>query len=214
MDAISNAIEQLYEQGDVRINLAGMDDSDSSLTLKICLYTDPAPDAAQPWEVQCTYPQRRLIRHVTFDQMTVHDDHVLLWDYCQDWVHVSFKGRPANVRTAVGALYEAHVSVVGDWVPFNTYFNHLYKPCGKLLDAGSGMLARGPLRLIERYADTLKALGVRASIVADQRPFVWKDGRWQTATSPLRLLLLENTWQECAFSYVVAESFSGARVDV
>jgi hypothetical protein len=93
------------------------------------------------------------------------EEHPLLWEYHHDHASGYFSGAPADSFAAVGAIAEAHRSVMGDWYSFTRYLNCSVSP-KNLLESGSGLLAQGPLPLLEIYKEALAGFGVDVQIVS------------------------------------------------
>lgn len=72
-----------------------------------------------------------------------------------------FRNRPASIDACIGALWLAHQSVAGPWIPFLRYLNSSV-PLGALLEAGNGVLATGPHFLLQAYADAIEGMGTGA----------------------------------------------------
>ena len=97
-------------------------------------------------------------------------DHPLLLDHKAPQAILGFRGNVDAPVQVLGALYAAHRTVVGDWLPLGRFLNEM--PTEELLRGGHGTLAFGPLPLLEAYADVLSSFGVRASVnsVRDAMP--------------------------------------------
>jgi hypothetical protein len=92
-------------------------------------------------------------------------DHPLLWKYHYDSGSAFFSGVPNNPLAAIGALYQAHWTTVGDWFGLDKYLN-CQMDLITLLNTGSGNLAYGPVPLLEAYRDALSEHGIQVEIVA------------------------------------------------
>ncbi len=70
----------------------------------------------------------------------------------------------------VGALYERHQDSAEGWIPFPRFLNASHPKLPTLLAGGHGLLADGPIPLMEAYAAVLLEHGVRASMLEPRPP--------------------------------------------
>jgi hypothetical protein len=116
-----------------------------------------------------------------------------------------YRARQAELRwrmggdeiAALGALYQAHVELVDDWIPFdsNAYPTRLWDYSFDL--RGRDFVIRGPDFLLRVYAKALKARGERPRLVLRR-----------SKAKPIRLKLLH-----FGSSYVVASKFVARRCE-
>ena len=84
-------------------------------------------------------------------------DHPLLLNHNQEHGDLFFSSRPSNPHEVLGLLYQAHENLFGGWRPLRNHINR----CGKtdeILAGGHGLLASGPLPLLEIYRESLGQL--------------------------------------------------------
>lgn len=97
------------------------------------------------------------------------EDHPLLWEYQHDSASALFSGVPVNALAAAGALYQAHQKTARDWFRLTKHVNCQIEIV-KLLNSGSGLLARGPIPLLEIYRDALREYGIDIQICSPHPP--------------------------------------------
>ncbi len=147
--------------------------------------------SSEDWTVLCEAVRAHDVHPCAIEEnLDLLDDHPLLIPHRKDWATLSFSGGVAEVNSLVGALYRAHMGAVANWIPFDEFIN----PCmglGPLLETGNGVLATGPVPLLDVYEAVLRDHGVRSSRYGERGP-VWRDGaEWDTDSSGVRVILLD-----------------------
>lgn len=94
-----------------------------------------------------------------------HNDHRAIQQYTDPHEELYFAAPPRNADEAVGALWSAHVRLVDDWIPFDRYLRGF----AALLQAGNGLVAKGPSFLIDAYARVLDEQGCVTSRLKSRR---------------------------------------------
>ena len=79
------------------------------------------------------------------------------------------------------------------------------KKLSQLLAGSSGLLADGPVSLMEAYSRVLGEHGIRSSMLPSQPSKFWDGEKWIASNVPLQAVIFEN-------SYVVAERFNPKRL--
>lgn len=158
-------------------------------------------DAHQSWEVECEGVLEDQISLGPCDRCDLYRDHVLLWPYIYPSSSVSFYGKAENHLAVVGALLKHHLALVDNWIPFDRFLNR--NPV-EMVGGRYGMLADGPLPLIESYARILESFGLNAG-VSNPRPAPYTNDEF-SGLAELGVLLLKRG------SYVIATSFKSTRL--
>ena len=147
------------------INLVGVRlEENMILTLDLNLGGDT--DVHQSWEIECKGVLEHQISLGPCDGCSLPRDHVLLWPYIYPCSSVSFYGEAKDPLTVVEELHKQHVQLVRDWIPFERFLNG--NPV-EMVSGKYGMLARGPLPLIESYAKVLESFGISCN-TTEPRP--------------------------------------------
>lgn len=168
----------------------------------------PYRDSSEVWSITCEGPRRWLLGSEDFEPVALEREHPLLWEHTKDTCQLFFKGRPTHELPLVGALYQRHHDIAGDWIPFPRCFNASGIKLPALLAGGHGLLAEGPTPLMEAYAAVLSEHEVRAKML-DPRPPQRLEVRgdahtWVKEDRDLIVLTLGD-------SFVVAKSFAATR---
>lgn len=101
---------------------------------------------------------------VSASSLELTDQHPLLWQYQHDSASAFFSGVPTNTLAAIGAMVDAHWSAAKDWIRFTKYLN-ITTNLKDLLGSGTGLLARGPVPLLEIYKQALRDYGTEVQII-------------------------------------------------
>lgn len=166
----------------------------------------------EPWILTARHDRAHRIELGWTDVLTFgRKDHPLLWPHVGEQAKLFFSGRPRDPAGTVGRLYERHQRETESWHPFERFLNPEMR-VGPLLDAGAGLLASGPVRLLTAYADELATEGVPFSIEGNRPAKYWKPlspmsmaaGEWIPEDKPLAVLTLGD-------SYVIAGRFVATR---
>jgi hypothetical protein len=134
----------------------------------ICFY--PGSDSLLRCSIICNDVAEAYVLPDAIEEFNVTTSHPLLLSYSEPIYFLHFTSAPTSTVAAIGALYVAHCEVVGTWRPFDRFFNHSMD-LAALLSGGHGMLAQGPLRLMQAYqaalADSMSTY-LRSAAVADR----------------------------------------------
>jgi hypothetical protein len=179
-----------------------------SLVLRVAVHTniDDLPD--QLWEVGCQHTRAFSLMEFEFSAWALSDDHVLLWDHEEPFSQLNFRAGATPPFEVLWKLYERHHRIAGHWIPFERYMNPWC--LANRLPEGTGMLADGPHRLLEEYADVLKSTGVEPYFpYAPRPPHPWdeEERRWIDHDPKLSVLILGGS------SYIVGADFFANRVE-
>jgi len=200
MDKLLARIAEASDEEDVVIGLMGAIWSGKALQLHLAVTV--LDSAREVWEVRCADVLAYVLRNESANWLELTDDHPLLWEFKQESASAYFYQAPFNADAAVGALYEAHQDAVGSWIRFG---QHLNSPPGlsKLLAAGNGLLAQGPVPLLTLYKETLLPLGVEVHIRFSRPPQAWDGTHW-------RQLARENNTKALVLgmSYVIGDGWA------
>jgi len=161
---------------------AGIDDEDlliqithatwSDISLQMQIVVSVNGTKEDTWILSCkNVLAQSLIREGMFSLQLV-DDHPILWEFRQVNASAFFRGIPSNRDACVGALYAAHRRTVGFWINFGSQLNNSSR-ISELLETGDGLLAIGPIALLNAYREALAPYGVDVSIVGEHRAHYW-----------------------------------------
>jgi len=116
-------------------------------------------EPAQHWEIVCHHPVEHRIVYCVVDAVQLERDHPLLLPYHLPYERLNFYGTVKNLDALIGALYQAHVQQVGDWISLRRFLNRGL-PLRALLATGNGVFAEGPVSLLQVYSAVLTTYGL------------------------------------------------------
>ena len=176
----------------------------NALRLSLNLNTGRETDADQIWEVDCIDVQEHQISLGHYERFSLYNDHVLLWPYNSPTAFLSFYGEAEDPLAVVRALMNSHFDLTENLVPFEQYMNG--HPL-EMIAGRYGLLAEGPMPLIEVYKTVLDSFGIGAQIAKYRHDFNIGNDEFSGAPK-LEVLVLRNE-RSC---YVVASTFNARRV--
>jgi len=153
----------------------------------------------QAWEVECASVLEHSLTLGNCSEFSLHDDHPLLWQYVHPECSVSFHGDSSNAEAIVGSLYNRHIGLVGNSIPFKRFLNG--NPV-EMVRGRYGMFALGPAPLMEAYASVFENAGIKAGV--SEPRLHWSIGDL-TDPGEIEVLVLGDR------SYVVAQKFNANR---
>lgn len=171
----------------------------SDLILLVRVRVPGSPDRL--FWVSCSQPRSYQVIAMTTDQsVLLTSEHAVLWPHNQKQGELYFNGTASDATSLLGALIESQREVVGDWFPIDRFLN-LPGRSADILRSGHGLLATGPVMLLDRYASVLDNYGIRHSSPSPREPVWWNGGKWQPESDQLYALIIGS-------SFVVAPSFT------
>jgi hypothetical protein len=164
--AIMGTLE--YEhQGYIRLICAIEQGKDIELSIKLSTGVECTPP--QFWKIYCqSVQEHQLIFGEIPYPFGIYNEHVLLWPHEDCQISLSFYGKVKDIFGVVGRLYVTHMELVGQYIPFQRYFNH---DLVKLLASGYGVLAEGPERLVKAYQEVMDEFGFKTSVIPTRRSY-------------------------------------------
>jgi len=181
------------------LRLVKIECAEENLDLVLEVSDDENSGLHPNWKITCSSVRENNLSLGYCYDLDVYKDHVLLWEYVKPKTSTSFYGSVKDSLSVVGALYERHVELAGDWIPFQKFINSGI-PLSELIAGSFGMLADGPAPLILAYEEVLQRYGISTSHIEPKPPMSWRDGKWVLDDTNLSVLILGN-------SYVIATDF-------
>ncbi len=129
-------------------------------------------------------------------------EHPALLRFSEPESVLHFRGSSPSPLAILGALYQQHLSVVGDWLRFSDGVSTSMFSTAPWLKE-HGIVATGPVSVLESYKSVLESYGLLCSIPPGRAPGRFRDGKWDLGDIPVKCLLIGSNW-------VVAESFVAA----
>ncbi|MEX2243843.1 MAG: hypothetical protein WD716_08370 [Fimbriimonadaceae bacterium] len=190
-------IHGLGDDDDVWMRCERVEYGDDVLRLSLTMRLGYREQDTQSWIIECS-EVRTSQAPFEGDGVVLLDDHPLLWPHNKEVASLSFRGVPRDLDAVLGALWRAHVGLIGEWIPFTRFMNYSSLP--ELLAGGFGQLASGPRPLIEAYAGVLQAHGIQVHASNPRMPTYYKNDQIIVEVGNARLLMVGN-------GHVIAERF-------
>ena len=172
------------------LRLSHVEFSEDEVNLSLEVRADEFTDIHPRWRVVCSRVKEHSLSLGYHYDLQCPADHVLLMPHVALQTSTSFYGRVEEPLVIVGALYERHREISGDWIPVHRYFNSGVR-LPELIGGGFGMLAEGPEPLILAYEEVMQRYGFSTSHRDPKRPVYWGDSGWVEQTAPCAALILE-----------------------
>jgi uncharacterized protein YkuJ len=118
----------------------------------------------QTWQIDIIgIEKERVVRNwTTFPE--IYSDHFLLYEFIDNCTELYFNGTTSNPEKLFIDLYKSHISNYSDYLDFGLGIN---APNGmlKLCTNDYGLFARGPKQILIKYAECLKANGIKTNLI-------------------------------------------------
>lgn len=173
--------------------------SNGDLNLYFSINRDPDftnPKSDENWILEAKVYKESRIALGPIAGTIVEEDHPLLWKFTDVSSELYYNGECQTPANLISDLYKLELELFENFQSFGHYLNG--GDIFRLLDASSGLFARGPHRLIMKYAGLLAKYDIDTSIIPEN-PLHVETGR---DNSRPKILLLTN---HC---YVIAEEFN------
>lgn len=152
--------------------------------------------------IECEGVRQAVIDTTGFTEgVELTPDHVLLWDHVLPSAELYFSGIPADPRHLLADLILGQREVLGDWYPIDAFLrDDVFNRDAALLAGGSGLLAKGPVQLLEQFARILARHGVAPNPLVDCSSVQRKAGMPPLSDKSLLVLIIGR-------SFVIASAF-------
>jgi hypothetical protein len=169
---------------------------------------DHETDAQQTWEIECVGVREHHILFGRCDQLNLYNDHVLLWPYNSPTASVSFYGEAKDPSAVLTALMDCHLKLTENYFAFGQFMNG--DPLG-IIAGRYGVLAEGPMPLMESYAKVLESFGIGAQVARQKlgnsaASASDLDYMGEPKSAKLEILILKRS------CYVMASEFNARRL--
>lgn len=183
----------LYAEDAYGFRLLKMDFTTDNPVISIAV--DVTPDEGerytQLWDITVSGYVEGGFSSRFFDDLYCEKQHPLLWKYQPEQGELFFSGKVADVPALFLDLWQVHREETREWLAFEKF---IWPSIPASLQRGGGSLAKGPVRLLQAYADCLDIHGVGWSMLPGQRH-----------SQPLKALIMGR-------DYMIAEDFDFYKV--
>lgn len=185
-------------EDDGSITIVGQRLGDTVLEIELAVATDSDVEPSS-WSVRCEEYRRFRIQERVVRDLSIVDDHVVIAACDEKQFDLYFAGSVTSPHEAFARLVIAHHAIAGDWLPLSEFLSDR-----KTLSTPSGLVARAPHRIVQRYLEALREDGVDAYLANEADPKRWNGSHWIAESELLSALVFGE-------NYVVAERFSFSR---
>jgi hypothetical protein len=158
-------------------------------------------DLTERWKIQAQGYRDSRITLGNAAGIIVEEDHPLLWKFTDNQCELYFNGKPARAEDLVVDLYKIDVDLFRNYQTFGTFLNG--GDIFRLLEVNQGLLAKGPKKLLSKYAECLKKHGLSPSIISERPPLHPNKESQDIETTKLKILFLSLN-----YGYIIAENFA------
>lgn len=127
------------------------------------------------------------------------NDRPLLWRFSDFQCELYFNGKCKNPVNLIADLFRLETDLFRGYQSFGASLNG---EIFKLLDAGHGLLAKGPKKLLEKYAQHLEEYSIDHSVINDRLPVYWDGKAYIPETRGYKIMLFGPE-----SSYIIAKDF-------
>jgi|GEM_PF-1855944 len=200
-------IQEDFDPEDLYYTIQAVEYSAQNIRITLHIATrfpDGIDGVNEEWLIDAIGVRENTISIGSIDRMYFSDDDALLWKYTDLPGSLYYTGTCQDIGKLFMELYLVHFGLFDDHIPFSEFLN--MTDLRKLFRMPMGLLAKGPLKLLERYAVILQECGIEPSIVKYSRPTVWDGNSHVPKQEDLKILLFPV--ENC---FIIAEEFQFTR---
>ncbi|OMP75153.1 MULTISPECIES: hypothetical protein [unclassified Chitinophaga] len=149
----------------------------------------------QRWQVNLKGFKVANVSSEPFISVEFETEHALLWEHQDPLTNLYFSGVPADIFKLYWDLTQVHNELFENYVEVDRFLNHQDVNFDELLKAGAGLFAKGPQRLMSKYAELLEKHSVKTNMLYNR----------ELNLSPLTVMFIGKT-------YIVAEEFDSIKL--
>lgn len=197
---LQNIFDSLDYEHDGFVTFKKFDLGKNPLEMIIEIYpgTDELPK--ELWMIKVTNHKRHEILKSGCQDIELKDEHYLLSEFNEYSGDIFVNERTDNKDDLFRELYSVHRTEFCDWIPFDKYIPHAFDNLDKF-DLDFGLFAKGPLNILELYAQTLRKFYSKVNIVGKYgRKKFEKDIGWTSDDTNYKVMIME-------YSFVIGEYF-------
>jgi len=204
-------IFELYDYDDLNLCIANVDFSSNDFKVEFHMQSvgmEGLDELDEKWTLTATGHKDSRISFDYAASIVIEDEHPLLWKYLDTQCELYFNGQYEDIPKLFVDLYDIHFEVFGHYSFIDMYLNIKKRRLCTLMQGNNGLLARGPKKLLTKYAECLKDHGIDYSIIGERPPVYWNGTSFEPESAQLKVLFMGET-----DTYIVAEDFTFAKQD-
>lgn len=135
----------------------------------------------------------------SISEVKLLDDHPLLWQFNDHTASLYFNSGTGDGNRLFFDIQRVHNRLMAPYLPVETFLNHERR--AGIVFAQFGIFAKGPLKLMQAFAECLHAAGMKHNISMVYPPGTLKRMNIDAEQNNPKMLVLES-------SYIIAEAFT------
>lgn len=173
-------------------------DPSFEIELSVTAYNDE-DNFSSSWIIQ-TFNYRKCNFSLDFaSTIQLNNTHPILWQFSDIQSSLYFSGICSNPDKLFMDLFNTHVSIMGNYVPFENTVHRMHEFSESMKNT-SGLLAEGPKRLLISYGGLLKSFNLEFTIIGDRTPTFWDGEKNIQECGNAKVLFFDS-------SYIIADQF-------
>jgi hypothetical protein len=197
---LSDILEEYdAEDFDVIITNVNYDISTSKFDFQLSIKSHTQDNFDRTWTVSTKQYRQSRISFERASSVEIVQEHPILWQFSDRQSEIYFTGSCKNLNNLYFDLYNVHKTVFQNLLLFDESLNNVLD-FNRLMSSSTGLLAKGPQKLLNRYAEILEQYNLKHSIIGDRMPTYWDGTEHLNEVGNAKVLFVDN-------SYVIADSF-------
>jgi len=198
-------ILEKYDYEDYSIIIIDIDNSEPNPILNIQVSIDSYNDESNivsSWKIKTKHYRQSRISLGFATSLAIEDDHPILWQFSDMQSEIYFKGGCSNPDKLFIDLYKIHSRLFNDLIPFKNSIRNV-DDFSWILETSSGLLAKGPRKLMTEYSVLLNQFNLNHTVINDRIPTYWDDDTEKNVneSGKAKVLFIDN-------SFIIADEFN------
>lgn len=196
-------LERLFLEEDYEVSLyisqAQLTNGDLTVNFSINRGFEISKETDEKWTIRAIGHRDSRITLGSAGGILLEEDHPLLWKYGDIQCELYFSGKWFEPENLIADLYKVDIGLFRNYQPFGTFLNG---DIFKLLEAEHGLLAKGPKKLLFKYAQCLEKHKVVYSMIGERLPTYWDGKAHIPEASGYKIMLFSMD-----YGYIIAKDF-------
>lgn len=191
-----------YDEDDINLGIVKTDFATEPLIVEVAISVQDFDDSEiinRKWTIQIHGHRKSKLSFDLASSLGLKEDHPLLWEFNDTLCDLYFNGQFTDPARLFVDLYKIHSSLFGNYISFETFLNDtgdIYK----LLNASSGLLAKGSRKLLTMYGSCLEQYNLKHSMISERQPRYWDGKQFVPERGNAKVLFIGD-------SYIIADKF-------
>jgi hypothetical protein len=197
---LSDIIEEYDpEDFDVFITKVNYDIPNLKFDFQLSIKSQTKNNFDRTWSVSTKLYRQSRISFEHASSVEIVQEHPILWQFSDKQAAIYFAGDCKNLNNLYFDLYNVHKAVFQGLLSFDESLNDAID-FNRLMSSSTGLLAKGPQKLLNHYAEILEKHNLKHSIIGDRTPTYWNGKEHLNEVGNAKVLFVDN-------SYIIADDF-------